>query len=295
MNKVLPATTEFTLIIPAFNEERAIGPVLDELIGAPGCREIIVVDDGSSDRTAQIAAERKVRVISHPYNRGYGAALKSGILAATTDIVVCCDADGQHGLEDVMRIVGQAHRYDMVVGARSRDSHQPISRMPGKKVLAWFANLLAERTIPDLNSGLRSFQTATIRRYLHLMPEGFSFSTTSTLAMFRTGASVEYLPISTRRREGRGSSVKMFRDGFRVLMLIVNLTVLFNPMRVFLPLSFFFMAASAVYFAWFSLYERVHITESMVLLFVTGIILFFLGVVCEQVSAIRREIHAPRN
>ncbi|MEK6644161.1 MAG: glycosyltransferase family 2 protein [Planctomycetota bacterium] len=282
---------EFTLVIPAYNEARVIGAVLDELATAPGCREIIVVDDGSTDGTVAEATRRGVRVLSHPYNRGYGAALKTGIQAVTTDYVITCDADGQHGLSEVMRVVAEATTHDMVVGARDENSHQSFTRMPGKRILAWFANLLAARKIPDLNSGLRSFRTEVIRRYLHLMPDGFSFSTTSTLAMFRTGASVQYVSISTRQREGRTSSVKIFQDGFRVLMLIVNLTVLFNPMRVFVPLSFFFMGASVVYFILFSIFERVHITESMVLLFITGVILFFLGIVCEQVSAIRREIH----
>lgn len=279
-------------MIPAYNEENALGGVLDELAGAKGCKEIIVVDDGSTDQTAEVARRRGVRVISHPYNRGYGAALKTGIQAAATEYIICCDADGQHHLADVTRIAAQADKYDMVVGARDGESHKQLTRMPGKKILGWFANLLAGRRIPDLNSGLRSFRTATIRRYLHMMPEGFSFSTTSTLAMFRTGASVQYVPISTRPRGGRGSSVKIFRDGFGVLMLIVNLTVLFNPMRVFLPLSFAFLLASAIYFLVYAITVRLHVTESMVLLFTTGIILFFLGVVCEQVSAIRREVRS---
>lgn len=285
------ATITFSLVIPAYNEAGAIGGVLDALKTLPGCREIIVVDDGSTDATADEARNHGVTVLSHPYNRGYGAALKTGIQAVTTDYVITCDADGQHGCAEVMKVATDASRFDMVVGARDGASHQSLIRMPGKRILAWFANLLAARKIPDLNSGLRSFKTDVIKRYLHLMPDGFSFSTTSTLAMFRTGASVNYVPITTRRREGRNSSVKIFQDGFRVLMLIVNLTVLFNPMRVFVPLAFFFMGASAVYFIIYSMMERIHITESMVLLFITGVILFFLGIVCEQVSAIRREIH----
>lgn len=285
------ATITFSLVIPAYNEARAIGGVLDELKMLPGCREIIVVDDGSTDGTPDEARKHGAIVLAHPYNRGYGAALKTGIQAATSDYVITCDADGQHGSAEVMKVAADASRFDMVVGARDGASHQSFIRMPGKWILGKFANLLAARKIPDLNSGLRSFKTDVIKRYLHLMPDGFSFSTTSTLAMFRTGYSVNYVPITTRRREGRTSSVKIFRDGFRVLMLIVNLTVLFNPMRVFVPLAFFFMGASVVYFVIYSMMERIHITESMVLLFITGVILFFLGIVCEQVSAIRREIH----
>ena len=288
-----PQVCEYTIVIPAYNEEQALGPVLDELSSAPGCKEIIVVDDGSTDRTAEMARRHGVRVIAHPYNRGYGASLKTGIKAVTTEYVVCCDGDGQHDLADVMRIATSADQFDMVVGERDGNSHKPLTRRPGKRILGWFANILAGRKIPDLNSGLRSFRTATIRRYLHMMPDGFSFSTTSTLAMFRGGASVEYVPISTRAREGRGSSVKIFRDGFGVILLIVNLTVLFNPMRVFLPLSFAFFLASLAYFITYWIMVRLHVTESMVLLFTTGVILFFMGIVCEQVSAIRREGRGP--
>jgi len=189
-------------------------------------------------------------------------------------------------------VASHAHQYDMVVGTRSKESSRDWLRMPGKTILGWFANLLTHRRIPDLNSGLRSFRLSTIRKYLHLMPDGFSFSTTSSIAMLRMGHAVHYVPISVRRRDGRKSTVKMFRDGFRVLMLILNLTVLFNPMRVFIPLASFLMLSSLLYFVAYALLERVHITASMVMLFITGFLTFCLGIICEQVSAIRREIHS---
>ncbi len=284
----------WSIIIPAYNEGAVIGRVLGEFGRPAGCHEIIVVDDGSTDNTAEAARSAGARVISHRHNKGYGAALKTGIEAAASEFVVCCDGDGQHRIDDVLTVANAAMngpQFDMVVGVRGRDSRQDWLRRPGKAILCWFANLLTHRRIPDLNSGLRAFRAETIRKYLHLMPSGFSFSTTSSIAMLRMGYNVEYVPIRVVQRTGRKSTVKFFEDGFRVFMLIVNLTVLFNPMRVFLPLAAMFVGASLAYFVLYSVYVRVHITESMVLLFVTGFLMFCLGIICEQISAIRREMH----
>lgn len=283
--------TEYTIVIPAYNESAALGRVLDELGRPPGCKEIIVVDDGSKDDTGAVARRLGARVVTHPYNKGYGAALKTGLESVETDYAVTCDGDGQHHLADVLKVAEEADAYDMVVGTRGADSSRDWLRTPGKAVLGLFANILTHRRIPDLNSGLRSFRMATIRKYLHLMPSGFSFSTTSTITMLRMGYTVHYVPIRVVPRVGRRSTVKFFEDGLRTFMLIVNLTVLFNPMRVFLPLSAVFLLGSLVYFILYCIWVRVHITESMVLLFVTGFVTFCLGIVCEQVSAIRRELH----
>lgn len=281
----------FTILIPAFNEEAALGRVVGSLRGLEGCARLLVVDDGSTDRTAAVAREAGAEVISHSYNRGYGASLKTGILACDTEYVVLCDADGQHTRDDVERIASEAPTADMVVGSRSGAARRDWIRMPGKAVLGWFANLLAERKIPDLNSGLRSFRTGVIRKYLHIMPNGFSFTTTSTVAMFSTGHSVRYLPIDVQVRNGRKSTVRIVHDGIMTLKLILNLTVLFNPMKVFIPMAIFFMGMSLVYFVAYSATLRVHVTASMVLLFVTGVLLFFMGVLSDQISSLRRDLH----
>ena len=280
---------DYSILIPAFNEGDVIGEVLKELGKPKFCKEVIVIDDGSSDDTAKVALKNGARVLSHQYNKGYGSALKTGINAAETDYVILFDGDGQHRLEDLLKIAEIVDQYDMIVGKREQASHVDWMRMPGKKVLGWFANLLTKKKIPDLNSGLRSFRVPVIKKYLHLMPDGFSFSTTSTIAMYRMGYTVHYLPIVMIARQGRKSTVKIFRDGIRVLMLILNLTVLFAPMRVFLPISAFFILLSMCYFILYSIFVRVHLNPMTLLLFNTGIILFFIGIVCEQISAIRRD------
>ncbi len=282
---------EYTILIPAYNEADVLGRVLQEFGQPAGCREIIVVDDGSTDDTADVARQHGARTISHASNRGYGAALKTGIQAVNTDFLICADGDGQHRLDDVLQIARQIGNHDMVVGVRRKGARRDWMRLPGKIVLQWFADILTDKRIPDLNSGMRSFRLSTIEKYIHLMPDGFSFSTTSSIAMLRMGHSVHYVPIDVHQRDGRKSTVQIFRDGFRVIMLILNLTVLFNPMRVFIPLAFLLMLGSLGYFIGYSILVRVHITASMVMLFITGVLIFMLGIICEQVSAIRREIH----
>ena len=172
-----------TIIIPAFNEEEAIEHVVHDLITAFAGTEIVVVNDGSTDRTEELARSSGAFVISHDRRMGYGAALKTGMRYSTREYVLSCDGDGQHTVEDIQKLIAACDGYDMVVGARTAESHTPFLRRPGKLILKWFANFLAGTTIPDLNSGLRIFKRDTIIRYLHLMPKGFSFSTTSTFAM----------------------------------------------------------------------------------------------------------------
>ena len=282
--------TPYTLIIPAYNEAAVIGKVLKELGRPAGCVEIIVIDDGSTDNTAKIASENGVRVVSHLYNKGYGAALKTGISLAKTEIVITYDADGQHRPEDLEKIAKVASRYDMVVGARGKDSPKDWFRVIGKAVLNIFARILSGHKIPDLNSGLRSYKVSVIKKYLHLMPDGFSMSTTSTIAFLKMGHTVKYLPIITKIRKGRKSSATI-RDGFKIMILILNLIVLFNPQRIFLPLSLLFFFLGFGYFIGYSLLVEVDVTSSMLLLITMGVITFFMGIICEQISAIRRELH----
>lgn len=287
-NKIMP----YTLIIPAYNESTAIGRVLKELGRPVGCAEIIVIDDGSNDDTAKIASESGVKVFSHQRNRGYGAALKTGISLAKTEIVIAYDGDGQHRPEDLEKIAKAADQYDMVVGSREKSSQfqKDWLRMLARKILGFFANTLSGCKIPDLNSGLRSYKTDVIKKYLHLMPDGFSMSTTSTIALLKMGHRVQYLPIVTRSRSGGQSTIKV-TDGLRIIMLILNLIVLFNPQKIFLPVSLFFFSLGIGYFVVYSLVVGPDVTSSMLLFIMIGVIIFFMGIICEHISAIRRELH----
>jgi glycosyltransferase involved in cell wall biosynthesis len=231
------ATPPVTLLIPAYNEENGIGPVLEAVkaLGLPG--EILVVDDGSTDRTFEVASASGVEVIRHDVNRGYGQSLKSGILASQYDIIVITDADGTYPNEQIRNLLSHMRTHDMVVGARTgANVNIPLVRRPAKKFLNILANYLAGTEIPDLNSGLRAFRKDVAKQFFHILPSGFSFTTTITLAMLSNGYRVKYLPIDYHQREGR-SKIHPIRDTLGFTTLIVRTTLYFNPLKVFMPLS----------------------------------------------------------
>lgn len=279
-----------TVIVPAYNEEKAIGDVIRNLKEVVPDYEIIVVNDGSSDATASRAAEAGAMVISHEMNKGYGQALCTGIRAARTDIVVFVDADGQHDPHDVPRLVAEAGDHDMVVGSRTNAARVDPQRAAGKKMLSLFANYLAKQKIPDVNSGLRAFRRDAILRYLHLMPAGFSFSTTSTFAMLKSGRRVKWIPIQARKRIGT-STVRQLKHGPQTIMLMLRLTVLFDPLRVFLPVSGSLLLMAAVMTAVNFMFFRTAVPATAVFLGISGILLFMMALTVDQVAAIRRELH----
>ena len=282
-------TSDVSIIIPAFNEEEGIGSVVESITSAFPDSQIIVVDDGSTDNTAVKIAESGVIVLNHDHNRGYGASLKTGTRAATRDYVLFCDGDGQHSAEDVDRLIKECDDYDLVVGARNSDSHQPLIRRPGKVVMRKFAELLAGTKIPDLNSGLRIFKRDTLMRYLHLMPDGFSFSTTSTFAIMKSNRKYKYIPITVKKRTGK-STVSQLKHGPQALLLILRLAVLFEPLKVFLGVSGILFILSIVSFA-LDFFSIGGIADTTVLLSIATIIIFMSGLLCDQVSAMRREKH----
>ncbi len=278
-----------TVIVPALNEAGAIGQVVRDLAARYPEYEILVIDDGSTDNTGQLAASAGARVVRHEWNRGYGASLKTGCRQARGEIVVCFDGDGQHDPDDVERLVEEIGPHDMVVGTRSRDSYEPLIRRPGKLILAAFANFLAGVKIPDVNSGFRAFRRDVILRYLHLMPPGFSFSTTSTFAMLKSGRPVKWVPIRAKRRIGT-SSVSQVRHGLQTLLLMIRLTTLFEPLKVFLPVSGAFLLV-AIGFLIANLLAGRNMPQTSVIMSVSCIMVFLMGLVMDQVAAIRREKH----
>lgn len=284
--------TNVSIVIPAFNEAQGLPGVLENLRGwAQQGAEIIVVDDGSADDTTRVAQAGGARVIRHRHNRGYGASLKSGIRAAERNIVVTFDADGQFDTNDIEKLVNALNDSDMAVGVRPSGAGSPTIRKPGKWLLGKTANYLAQAQIPDLNCGFRALPVETALRFLDLLPNGFSFTTTLTLAMFKDGYNVAYLPITVRPRTSGKSSVRV-ADGFNTLLLIIRIVALFDPLKVFLPASGLLLLAGIAYWIFDSIaLGRLNIPSGAVILFVSAIMVFMFGILADQVSAMRRGQH----
>jgi glycosyltransferase involved in cell wall biosynthesis len=276
-----------SIVIPAFNESASIGEVVGVLRAAAAWREVIVVDDGSTDGTGDRAAAAGATVIRHPYNMGNGASVKNGIRRATGEYVLIVDADGQHPPEDALRIVSRLGEYDLVVGARAIDTQATQARRAGNGALNWLASYLTGREIPDLTSGFRGARASGLREFLHLLPNGFSTPTTTTLAFMKAGYAVAFEPIHARQRTGQ-SKIRLARDGTKFLMIIFKIVTLFSPLRIFLPLSLASFALGASYAAWTIATQR-HVTNSSVLLILFAVVVFLVGLVSEQISALRFE------
>ena len=278
-----------SIIIPAYQESGAIGSVVRDVLQVASelncAYEVIVVDDGSTDGTGEMARAAGAHVLSHPYNKGYGASLKTGIRFATNRTVIFLDADGQHDPTDMKRLLAERHTYDMVVGARKGTAGSPLWRKPGKVFLGWLVNQLTGRKIPDFNSGYRALDREMALRFLPIMPDGFSFSTTSTIAVFKGGFLVQYLPIEVAKRIG--TSTVTAADGFRTIMLIIRLVTLFAPLRVFLPISSVTLLMGLL----FTVHGYIHTGEASLkgLIALLAAVQFFLfGVMVDQVVAVRR-------
>ncbi|MBN2069909.1 MAG: glycosyltransferase family 2 protein [Candidatus Krumholzibacteriota bacterium] len=281
---------DLTIIVPALNEEAVVGEVVRGLIAEFPEARVIVVDDGSTDRTGERAKEAGASVYRHDRKLGYGAALKTGIRNSSSEFVLFCDGDGQHEPSDARRLFSEAHDQDMVVGERRSGSHSPFSRRPGKLILRLFADFLAGVKIPDLNSGLRVFRRDIIMKYLHLMPQGFSFSTTSTFAMLKSQRRIRFVPITVRKRVGK-STVRQWRHGPATLMLMLRLTVLFEPLKVFLSVSLALFVISLGSLTIDLTMGGGGVGDTTALMAVSSLIIFMFGLLCDQVSALRREKH----
>ena len=276
-----------SIVIPAFNESDAIAEVIGILRAAAPWREIIVVDDGSTDGTGACAAAAGATVVRHPYNIGNGAAVKNGIRRATGDYILIVDADGQHPPEDALRLVEQLGTYDLVIGARSRETQATHARRAGNGMLNGLAGYLTGREIPDLTSGFRAARASGLREFLHLLPNGFSTPTTTTLAFIKGGYSVTFEPIHARQRTGQ-SKIRLARDGAKFLMIIFKIVTIFSPLRIFLPISAASLALGIGYGIW-NVVMHARIPNGSVLLILFAVVVFLVGLVSEQISALRFE------
>ena len=283
---------DLTIVMPAYNEESSIKTTLEGLL--PTCERrgwrVIVVDDGSSDSTTtdvqSFLPRDYLRLIEHPVNRGYGAALKTGIRAADTDWVATMDSDGQHRVEDLVMLYEHLIDFDLMIGQRAKRLHSPLWRMPGKWLLQGMAVFLMRQTIPDLNSGLRIFRREVLVKYLHLFPDGFSFSTTSTMIFMNRGYAVDFLPITVNERVGK-STVKL-STGFNTLLLILRLAMLLDPLRLFLPVSFALIGIGLAWTIPFLLMNEGYSVGAL-LLIMTGVLVFGMALLSDQIAALRKE------
>jgi glycosyltransferase involved in cell wall biosynthesis len=275
------------VVVPAFNEAGGIREVVSDLAAAGPWREIIVVDDGSTDATADLAAAAGAVVVRHPYNKGNGAAVKSGIRRASGEFVMIIDGDGQHRPEDARRIISRLGEYDLVIGARASTTQATVARRAGNTMLNGFASYLTGRHIPDLTSGFRGARSEYLREFLHLLPNGFSTPTTTTLAFIKAGYNVAFEPTDARQRVGT-SKIRLARDGAKFLIIILKIVTLFSPLRVFLPISLASFVIGLAYAFW-TVATQHHITNSSVLLIMLAVIVFLVGLVSEQISTLRFE------
>jgi glycosyltransferase involved in cell wall biosynthesis len=276
-----------SIVIPAFQEAGAITDVVRALGAAAHWHEILVVDDGSTDATGDDARAAGARVIRHPYNKGNGASVKTGIRAATGAFVLIVDGDGQHKPEDAVRLASRLGEYDLVIGARSRETHAGLLRRLGNGALNRLATYLTGRTIPDLTSGFRGARRDYLREFLHLLPNGFSTPTTTTLAFIKAGYNVTFEPIDARVRVGH-SKIRLSRDGVKFLLIVLKIITIFSPLRVFMPIALLSFGLGSGYAMW-TIATHLHVTNSSVLLIMLAVVVFLVGLVSEQISALRFE------
>ena len=280
-----PMIGRVSVVIPALNEEAAIGTTVKKILELYPEFEVIVVDDGSSDGTSRVAEAAGARVIRHPYNIGNGAAVKTGIRSASGDYVVLMDGDGQHAPEDIKQLLAEAARYDMVVGARDPRGQASL----GRRIANWCYNRLASYVgkfpVKDLTSGFRVFKRDTVLRFLYLFPNTFSYPTTSTLVYLRSGLTIKYVPIDVKKRIGK-SKIKLLRDGTRFFLIILRIATFFSPLRIFIPISgFFFLLGLGYYVYTFVTSHR--FSNMSALLLSVSVMVFLMGLISEQITQMR--------
>lgn len=285
-----------SIVIPAYHEAEAIGPIIGRIRvvmkNSGQAYEIVVVDDGSRDNTAECAKVAGARVISHPYNIGNGAAVKTGIRHAVGDFIILMDADGQHPPEDIPRFLESLGPYDMVVGARTSKSESSWHRNVANKIYNLLASYVSGRKIEDLTSGFRAIKTEVARSFIYLLPNTFSYPTTITLAVIRSGYSLKYIPFTAPERVGK-SKIKLFRDGSRFLLIILRISTLFSPMKIFLPVSIMMFLTGFGYGLFKVLFLGSRYGPTSAMLMTVAIVMFMMGLISEQIAQLRFERSTP--
>lgn len=281
---VTPPPIELSIVLPALNEARSLETLLPEIRQAFPQAEVIVVDDGSNDRTVSICQENDCRVVANPYRMGNGAAIKRGARAAKGTYIAMMDADGQHTVDQLSRLWQRIRSadYDMVIGARRPEDQASMFRRFGNFTFNRLASWMTGQKIADLTSGLRISRTNRFREFLHLLPNGFSYPTTSTMAFFRSGYTVAYEPIDVRQREGR-SHLKIWREGVRFLVIIFRIGALYSPLKLFLPVSIVLFATATVLYG-YTYVTAARFTNMSALLYMTSLLTFLIGIVSEQIT-----------
>jgi glycosyltransferase involved in cell wall biosynthesis len=273
-----------SIILPARNESDGLRRLLPVLVALLPEAEIIVINDGSDDDTLAVCADFPVRVVSHPYPKGNGAAVKSGARAANGEVLIFMDADGQHKPDDIPALLEKFEEgYDMVVGARQSGSHAGTHRAVANDVFSRLATWMTGQQVEDLTSGFRVVKADKFRKFLYLLPNGFSYPTTITMSFFRAGFSIAYLPIHTPRRATGKSHIRPTRDGLRFLLIIFKIGTLYSPLKLFLPISLVFFFSGLGYYL-FTFVTQHRFTNMSALLLTTSMLVFLIGLISEQIT-----------
>ena len=278
---------DLSIIIPAYNEETGLEKVLTDIKDIVSNLdlnyEILVVDDGSQDKTSEIAAKSGARVISHPENLGNGASIKSGIRAARGKSLLMMDGDGQHPPELIPTLLAEAATYDMVVGARTKESDSAIHRDLANKIYNGLASYVSGRKIEDLTSGYRVIRAEIARKFLYLLPNTFSYPSTITLAVLRSGGGLKYVPIKAKRRVGK-SKIKLIRDGFRFLTIILRVATYYSPLKIFIPVSLLMFLTGFLYGLFKVLVLNLSYGPTSAMLMTISVVVFLVGLISEQIA-----------
>jgi glycosyltransferase involved in cell wall biosynthesis len=283
----MAAPDSVTIVLPAFNEGESIGQVVTALRAAAPWHEVLVIDDGSTDGTGQAAADAGARVVRHPYNKGNGAAIKTAIRSASSEWITIVDGDGQHRPADAARLAARLGEYDLVIGARDPRTQATAGRRLGNAVLNRLASYLTDRQIPDLTSGFRAARREYLLEFIHLLPNGFSTPTTTTLAFIKAGYNVAFESIGALPRVGT-SKIRFASDGAKFLLILLKVITIFSPLRIFAPVSAAAFVLGAAYGAWNYVYFA-RIPNGAVLLLMFSVIVILVGLVSEQIATLRFE------